>query len=90
MKWQKGRVPEFGVTVWLKAEPPVVEAALDFDTRTVLEPVARYTTNIRDDEEGCLMTWPADKLELLPEFAEDVPIQRWSEWWSGWVKTKGS
>ena len=91
--WQKARIlkqdhhPEVtGFTVWVKAHAPEMVATRCSESRLSLGVNLRACTNIRRDNGvgriGNVRIAP-ELIELLPEFAEDVPLISWDEFLRG-------
>ena len=85
MMWQKARIlknsnyPDVvGRTIWVKVGRPITTAAVNFATGEITEsqPYAEIAIKpLRGPWAGL----PADHLELLPEFADDVPLIPWEQ-----------
>jgi hypothetical protein len=84
MKWQRfrctgpaSRYP--GLSGWVRVGPPVDDAAngvpaYDAETGLRANPEPTYLTNMIEPGTGDPLWIPARKVELLPEFAADVPL----------------
>ena len=82
-KWQKAKLtrPIFaGATLWIVSEPPILHPnhLISAITRMPVPVEPSYQTNLFD-ENGSNIRSRARGLELLPEFADEVPIQSWEE-----------
>jgi hypothetical protein len=79
-KWQRARHLRAGAIVWIKCEKP----HLTIDGTTG-KPAEFYSVNVQDHKRSNsygLYGVPANHVELLAEFAEDVAIHKSKKAWS--------
>ena len=83
--WQKARVIKGGKTmgflvgreVWVEAEPPQERHCAVMNS---YEEVDALTVKTNLDKDGYPVALRQGAMELLPEFADAVPIVSWQEW----------
>jgi len=84
MKWQRARMAQsvfdlngvfcdfIGKNLWVKVGPPEMQIFWAGATTA-------YVSNLLLQDGGCLWVGKC-AVELLPEFADDVPLQPFDEW----------
>jgi hypothetical protein len=84
--WQKARYvksfeyPEkIGLTVWVQVEAPFRGSGYSLRDHIRMDGPAYRTNHINPYLPSLTTLVPADNVELLPEFAEDVPLISWDE-----------
>ena len=89
--WQKARIvlthkhPEcLGREIWVVAESPRVQYCHDIETGDVQQ-ADGFTSNI-EDELQCIVR--REVVELIPEFADDVPLISWQSFLKGATDAK--
>lgn len=84
--WQKARQlkgSQRGRTMWVQAGRPIVIPTIGIITGKPLEPEPVFQTNHIGPRTGRPTVISADYLELLPEFAKDVPLVSWEDFLNG-------
>jgi len=87
-KWQKARIvksdydnpPLVGHELWVIAETPRERFTVDRDGKPFVADLV-YEVNIEyPGKPAQTSVVHPDYVELLPEFADDVPLVRWEDW----------
>lgn len=87
MTWQKARIlptcsykPEIynGKEIWVKGKPEDRSEYMHYFTNT--RPGMAYKTQFISPRTNSQMYLDVEAVELLPEFAEDVPIINFNDW----------
>jgi hypothetical protein len=89
-KWQRARIlvleafPEcVGRELWVRSGPPHEVNTFQISTNQVILGVKRFSTNLLHSGENGIDILPLqadpEKIELLPDFAEDVPLIPWEQ-----------
>ena len=88
MMWQKARIlraptaPQItGRTIWVKSEPPHIAPAISRSGKRLI-PMPSFYVAV-EPVGGLIPIIAAKFLELLPEFAEDVPLIEWEAFLNG-------
>jgi hypothetical protein len=87
--WQKAKIvktdeehPELlGLTHWVKREPPRHVRCVTIDTKIPIPYEMTLETNLYTPT--LTIRCVTEAVELLPEFAENVPLISWDEWRKG-------
>jgi hypothetical protein len=92
--WQKARIINhrclreiIGLEMWVKG-PPQLCKGVDHYTGTKTE-IVGYEIAIIPTPPRLYSSMDKDDLELLPEFAEDVPLISWDDFLKGDAMAKG-
>lgn len=80
MRWQKARGIEDHIEFWVEVGPPFIDGGVDCEGKT-RAPERIYRTNVVVSLTPPLkfLRVAARTTELLPQFADDVPLIEWRE-----------